>query len=41
MIMNAQSKRVAAAHVRAMRVVCWWPALIDQRRHSGWASKTR
>jgi hypothetical protein len=41
MYLDAQSKRVAAAHLRAMRVVGWWPALIDKRRHGGWASKTR
>jgi len=41
MFLNAQSKRVvAAALLRAMRVVCWWPALIGKRRHGGWASKT-
>jgi len=41
MSMNAQSKRAAAAQLRAMRVVGWWPALIGKRRHGGWASKTR
>jgi hypothetical protein len=38
MFMNAQSKRIAVARLRAMRVV-WWPALIAKRHHSGWASR--
>jgi hypothetical protein len=41
MFANAQPKRAAAAQMRALRVVCWWPALIGKRRHGGWASKTR
>jgi hypothetical protein len=42
MFANAQSKRAAAAqHLRALRVVGWWPALIVKRRHGGWASKAR
>jgi hypothetical protein len=41
MFQNAQSKRAAAAPMRALRVVCWWPALIGKRRHGGWASKAR
>jgi hypothetical protein len=41
MFANAHSKRVAVAPMRALRVVGWWPALINKRRHGGWASKTR
>jgi len=41
MFVNAQSKRVAVAHLRAMRVICWWLALISKRTHRGWASRTR
>jgi hypothetical protein len=41
MFVNAQLKRAAAAQMRALRVVCWWPALVNKRRHGGWASKAR
>jgi hypothetical protein len=41
MFVNAHLKRAAAAPMRALRVVCWWPALMNKRRHGGWASMAR
>jgi hypothetical protein len=38
MLLKAPSNQIAAAHVRAFGMACWWLALI-KRRHGGWASK--